>query len=234
MQYKTYRGKILYIHDEKGERGREWFTLTKHPNGDRTVRVMCELYDVDLLRDVIYTVDANWKPVDAYVRLTQYDEFMGSGWFHFTNRQAECETFLADGGRISQRIDVTSRPPSFGPHPVICDVWHIGAYDRKSSQRVQTLKDTLMSSPLTTGASGPLLGTTVMSYKQSHLKEFDIEYVETDEVTVPAGTFQADHFRYLLGDNPPYDIWCFGDDLIPIKLRFDVTGTTYHLEEFED
>jgi hypothetical protein len=232
MDYKTYRGKILYIHDEIGERGREWFTLTRHRNGDRTVRVMCELYDIDLLRDVVYTVDKDWRPVDAFIRLTLKDEFCGSGWVSFTDRYAECETFLANGGRISQRIELDRRPPTFGCHPVICDIWHVGAFDRKSNKKVQNLKGTLMSSPLHTGASGPMLGSVIMTYEGKNLDEFDIEYVSSEKVTVPAGTFDTDHFRYLLGGFPPYDMWCHGDDLIPVKLRFGLNKTTYQLVEF--
>ena len=233
MEYNTSRGKILYVHDERGERGREWFTLTTHPNGDRTVRAMCELYDVDLLRDVIYTVDINWKPIDAYIRLTLKDIYIGSGWFRFTEHKAECETFMKESGRISQWIDLDERPLSFGTHPVICDVWHIGAFDRKSKSRIQTLKGTMVSSPLHTGASGPLLSPVIMSHKGTHLNEFSIEYMGTEEITVPAGTFQADHFRYLLGEHPSYEIWCHGEHLIPVKLRWDFNETTYYLEEFE-
>ena len=84
MKHETYRGKVVYRSDTLGERGREWFTVTKHSDGHRTIRSFVEVLNTGLLRDVTYTVDGNWQPVDAFVRLTENDEFMGSGWFRFT------------------------------------------------------------------------------------------------------------------------------------------------------
>lgn len=234
MKHTTYRGKVVYKGDETGERGREWFTVTKHGNGDRTIRSFCEVTNTGLLRDVVYTVDGNWLPVDAFVRLTLDDELMGSGWFRFTDGYAECETFTADAGRLSQRIDLARKPPSFGPHPVACDVWHVGAFDMTNQAKVQTVKGTLMSSPRPDGASGPVLSRTVLEVGGVSTDEFAIEHVGPETITVEAGTFDTEHFRFLLGpDNIPEDIWCLREDLIIVKVRFDTQATTYELVELD-
>ena len=81
----TLRGQIIYQHDTDGERGREWFTVTVSPEGVRTVRAQCEMDDAALLRDVVYSVDRHWNPLDCFVRLTQHGTFVGSSWFHFNN-----------------------------------------------------------------------------------------------------------------------------------------------------
>ena len=234
MKHETYRGKVVYRSDTLGERGREWFTVTKHGGGHRTIRSFVEVLNTGLVRDVTYTVNDNWQPVDAFVRLTENDEFMGSGWFRFTGEYAECETYTADAGRISQRMKLNGLPPSFGPHPVACDVWHIGAFDMDSGIRIQTIKGTLMSSPRPDGASGPFLSRTVLETGGVSTDEFRIEYVGPETVTVEAGTFETDHFRFLLGEESiPEDIWCLPEDLIIVKVRFDVMATTYELVDLE-
>lgn len=76
---------------------------------------MSEIYDTGILRDVTYTVDRRWQPKDAAIRLWIQDEFVGSSWFRFDGRHAECEAFLADGGRISQQMLLDVPPSSFNP-----------------------------------------------------------------------------------------------------------------------
>ena len=223
MEYSSYKGKILYLGDTVGERGREWFTVTKHPGGLRTIRAMCEIDDTEVLRDVIYTANSKWQPIDAFIRLTVAGKFMGSGWFRFSDQLAECETFMADVGRVSQRLTLNQPPPFFGVHPVACDCWCLGGFDHTSGAAVQVLRQGMMSSLLSNGASGPML----------HSFDLTIEYLGEQEVTVPAGTFQTNHYRFLLDDRPAEELWCFGEDLIFVKIRWEHLATTYVLTELE-
>ncbi len=222
MKHRTYGGKVRYLGDEVGERGREWFTVTVHDDGQRTVRARCEMDDSQILRDVTYTVDGLWRPVDAFVRLTIADRFAGSGWFRFGDGFAECEALTATAGRVSQRMEYDGRPRSFGPHPVVCDIWHFGAADRSAQAPArQSLADTLVSSVLPNGASGPLL------------ERFDVEIerYEPEEVTVPAGTFACEHWAFVFADDPPEHVWFTSDDLLLVKIRWDLLSTTYLLDE---
>lgn len=223
MEHLTYRGKIIYTGDQVGERGREWFTVTKHRNGDRTMRAMCEIDDSKVLRDVVYTVNERWQPRDAFVRLTVNEDFMGSGWFRFTPDQAECETFMAEGGRVSQKIALAQPVPFFGLHPVAADCWCLGGFDAASGEKIQLLRGGMMSSQLSNGASGPMLSPF----------DLKVEYLGQEAVTVPAGTFQTDHFRFVLNDRPAEELWCCGEDLLFVKIRWDHLATTYELVELE-
>lgn len=225
MEHKTYRGKILYIGDDAGERGREWFTLTCHSSGERTLRTLSEIDESQILRDTVMSFDGRWKPLDAFVRLTVKDRFIGSGWYKFFDQGAECQTFTADGGRISQKMAFEDYPPSFAAHSLAGDIWLTGAFDRTNNESVQTIEPILMSSLLPDGSSGPMLGRT----------ELSMEYLGKEDITVPAGTFEADHFRYLLAnmDLPDEDVWCFGEDLIFVKARWDLYSTTYELVALE-
>lgn len=94
MHHRRYSGRIVCGHDRLGEAGREWFTITVHER-QRTVRALCELEDEALLRDVTYTVDREFRPFDAYLRLTRGDRFVGSAWFCFFEGGAECQGFAA-------------------------------------------------------------------------------------------------------------------------------------------
>lgn len=224
MHHTTTRGKILYLRDGE-ETGREWFTVTKHRDGSRGFRAMCEMDDHDLLRDVTYNVGPTWEPRDAFVRLTLADQFVGSSWFRFDDAGAECEGYTVNEGRLRQRIDVGHRPPSFGAHPIICDMWHLSQFDKAGPKR-QTLKNIMMSSPQPDGGSGPMLAC----------HDLTIEYYGVESVTVPAGTFEADHFAFVLGDPHPAneELWCVGPDIQPIKIAYPIYQSTYELAEWSE
>ena len=211
MQHRTQRGKILYLREGQ-ETGREWFTITKHTTGHRTLRAHCEMDDHDLLRDVTYSVGADWKPRDAFVRLSLQDQFVGSSWFRFGKRQVECEGFTAKDGR-------------FGAHPIVCDVWHLSQFDRKGPKR-QILKGACMSSPLPDGGSGPMIG----------IKDLTLLYFGPETITVPAGTFTAEHFQFeLSGEHPGNeDVWFLLPDYIPVKIGYPIYNSTYELAELSE
>jgi hypothetical protein len=234
--HRTYFGRVVYIGDGDGrgpvERGRESFTVSVHGNGHRTIQARCEIDDSAVLRHVHYTVDANWRPLDAHIRLDVGGQFMGSGWFDWAaDGSATCETKMAAGGRVSQRIGATAGEEgfgavSFGAHPVACDVWHLGAHLNLSAHERQPGQvrphRAWMSSLLPNGASGPLLSTM----------QFGVEDLGTETLTVPAGTFETRHVRYIFDDGHPDEhIWCTTDDLILVQLRWDLLRTTYQLVE---
>lgn len=224
MKHRAYRGVVRYTGDESGERGRERFAVTVHGSGERTIRAVCEMDDSEVLRDVTYTVDAAWRPVDAFVRLTVKDRFYGSGWFNFRDGYAECEAYTADLGRISQRVETSGRARSFGPHPVTCDIWHLGqVHDQREEGKVFALAEALMSSPLPNGASGPMLSREPLRAR----------YHGQETITVPAGEFRCEHWSYLLKDAPEEHVWYLGDDLVIVRIRWDLLATTYELAEYD-
>jgi len=227
MKHRTYRGKILYNTDGKGEEGREYFTVTIQPDGSRTLRAHCEMDNDELLRDVVYTLDGQWRPQDAFVRLSIQNKFQGSAWFRFTDRSLECETYTADAGRLSQRFAIAGYPPSFGGHPICCDTWHAKAADlRRGTNTMQAIEGIAMSSPLPNGGSGPMLS----------LSAVDVEFVGTESVTTPAGTFETKHFKNFSrrrGFVHPVEIWAHSEDFVPVKCRLGLLGQTYELVEFQ-
>lgn len=114
MNHGSIRGKLLYLHDTRGETGREWFSVTVQPSGERTVRAQCEMDDEQVLRDVVWTMDADWHPIDAYVRLSVGGAWQGSGWFHCAGAVVTGEIQSAAAGRLRQRLELEAPAAIFG------------------------------------------------------------------------------------------------------------------------
>lgn len=241
--HETIRGRLLYTSNKPGrentERGREHFTITKHGDGRRTLRAHAEIDDApNVLRDVTLTLDKDWITRDAFVRLSVGDETFGSTWFHFEDTYAECEGYLHERGRISERIEYDSPPDLFGTHPIQGDAWHLNSVDISNGPCVKIFEPFLMSSLDHRGATGPSLVW--------HDAGMRVEFVGREQITVGAGTFDALHFCYgergseEMGSNeanehPPYEVWTTADGNY-ICLKAFVTGymmTQYELMELD-
>jgi hypothetical protein len=206
MRHRTLRGRLVYRHLDGAERGRERFVVTAHEDGARTLRAVCEIDADEVLRDVTYSVDRDYRPVDAFVRLTVREQFLGCGWFLFDEHEAQFESYTAAEGRVSQRVDVPARPRAFGSHPISADAWLTAALEA-DGPRQQYFDNVFVSSYAFNGAGGPLL----------YPMHFGLEQLGVERVTVPAGTFDCRHLRFLLEDSevaghPPYDLWISADD----------------------
>jgi hypothetical protein len=238
------RGKIHYTSDKpdrKGqERGREYFTITRHADGRRTLRAYVEIDDApNVMRDVTLSVGADWKPTDCFVRLSVGDKFMGSSWFRFTANQAECEGFTMAEGRLSQRFALQRPLVGFGTHPIQADAFLTNIVDVSKGPSNHAYQDVMMCSLDHRGATGPML--------MPHPIGVRLAFKGRERITVTAGTFDALHFRYSEttddnaetrnepGKHPPYDLWCTADGEY-VFLRAWVTGymmTRYELTEYE-
>src|SRR5262245_5449305 len=103
---RLIQGKISYAHESEGEIGREWFTITVTPDGSRTLRCLCQIDADGLTRDVIYSVDNAFQPLDCFVRLSMADRFAGTGWFRFGDGFGEGEILTVTHGRMRQRLTI--------------------------------------------------------------------------------------------------------------------------------
>ncbi|GIL38469.1 hypothetical protein [Roseiterribacter gracilis] len=231
--HETIRGSILYTSrkpDRMGhERGREQFTIIKHRDGRRSLQAHAEIDDApNVLRLVTTSVDAAWNPTDASVRLSVGDEFVGSSWYRFTDKLAECEGFTAREGRISQRYTLDRPIGTLGAHPIQGDAWHLNRYDLSQGPGRQRLPLIMMTSLDHRGATGPMLLA----------RDLTLNFVGPETVTVGAGTFEALHFKYGTNDDydsedpsrhPPYHVWTTADgDYIFLKGQVAGYMKTYY------
>jgi hypothetical protein len=234
MAHKTINGKILYTSNKPGreghERGREYFTFTKHGNGSRTLRALCEIDEPapTVLRDITYSLDGNDMPTDCFVRLMVGDEFMGAGLFRITPEFVECESFGPSIGRVSQKRPIVGEFDGFGTHPISGDAYICKKMDKAKGPHNRKFR-TFLPSPDHRGATPPLIDET----------NLHLAYVGDETVTVQAGTFEASHFRFtdpdatMAGGHPDYDMWVTADE-DAIFLKGGVGGymqTWYELVE---
>lgn len=237
MTHSTIRGTILYTSKKSErmdqERGREYFTLTRQADGMDVLLAHCEIDDEpNVIRDVVLSLQHDdSRPVDCSVRLSVGNPFEGSGWMRFADGYAECETFNARDGRISQRIETKEPVRWLQSHPIVDDALLMKLYELDQGPGKTFFQDMFLTSPDHRGATGPLFFRT----------GFSIVYVGEENVSVAAGEFRARHFQiadtagYLHEEHPPCDVWCTADD-DNILLRAVVGGynqTHYELVELE-
>jgi len=224
---RHYSGVIECVGDEVGVRGIERFSVSVAPDGSRTLHATCEIFDRAVSKDIVYSVSREWRPMDAFVRLLKDGSLLGMGWFRFDEQHAELEAWNRELGRVTQRIRCASPVPTFGPHPLSCDVWHLAAFDHSRGERVQKLQGAMLSSLEHDGCSGPML----------HPIDFGIEYLGRESVQVRAGTFDADHYVFHLEgalpkEHPVEELWCIPEEFVIVKIRVGgYLSTTYELIE---
>ena len=218
------RGRINYINESSGEFGREFFSASVEDDGTRTLRCVCEMDNVSLIRDVTYTVDKNFMPIDCYVRVSNDHKFVGNGWFRFTDEAAEAEAFTVAEGRVSQRIATPGRIKLFGTHPICIDIWKCVHVAPIKPDEVQRIDNCMNSSSTPNGSSGPLLGH----------KTYDMVYRRPEKITVKAGTFDCQHFEWHTGTGRTLLLYTATPDYLPVKTVVPEGKRYYEMVEFEE
>lgn len=214
--------------------GWEKFDITDNADGSRVVHALCQIdagpiRPRSVTRHVTYAVDGAGRPEDCAVRLERDGVFLGSGWFRFSDGFAECESFSPEHGRRSERVETTGRIPTFGAHNLTCDISHLRRFSHEVGQQVQRVIGALLASHEHDGCSAPELAFI----------DFAIEYVGREEVTVPAGIFEADHYRFLLEgalpeEHPTEDLWCIPSTYDFVKIEVGgYMDSTFELEFFD-
>jgi hypothetical protein len=157
------------------------------------------------------------------VRIQRQGRWSGSGWFRFTDTEAECESMSADAGRVSQRMTIERPLRGFGTHALQADGWLAAGFPFQHGPGHRHFWGTnLLHSTHHLGATGPTIATT----------RSGLEYVGPESVEVPAGRFECHRVRFVgfTNDHPPYDMWITRDDLC-LYVRGEVGG--YMAASFE-
>ncbi|MDX2221742.1 MAG: hypothetical protein SFV21_03270 [Rhodospirillaceae bacterium] len=221
---RFYRGTINYISEAGGEFGREYFSVSVERDGTRTLRCVCEMDNVALVRDVTYTVDANFLPIDCYVRVSNDHKFVGSGWFRFTDTGVDGEVETVAEGRVTQHLPTPGRARLFGTHPICIDIWKCAHVQAARPGEVQLLDNCVNSSSVPNGASGPLLAR----------KSYDMVYQGREQVTVKSGTFDCQYFHWRTGTGRTLQLYTATADYLPVKTVVPEGKRYYELVEFEE
>ncbi len=212
-------GRLSYRRKSTGaERGSESWSLTKNRDGSRTMQSLAATDDSQFVRDVVYTLSAEGRPTDVFVRLQVGSVVVGTGYFKVGGDRMHVATDMADSGRTRQTVSV---PPRFlvTTHAVILDGWPSWIYDhQRGGEQILTVYNT---SSKWNGTDGPL----------GRMETVRFRYVGDESVTVPAGVFPCQRYR-LDSDwvqSPTSEVWVTGDSRLLVRYDWGETDLEYVL-----
>ena len=205
--FHHYQGRLLYRQLSTGaERGREDFSLTRNRDGSRTLRCLAMTDDSKFVRDVTYTLGADERPIDIFVRLQVDERWVGTGYFRTVGQRLHLVADGDDTGHSRQRVRVPERFHVM-THAVMLDGWTFWAYDDAvGGEQVLTVYNT---STRWNGTDGPL----------GRLEPLRVEWVGEEDIEVPAGTFPTRRYRVVSDvlDVPASELWITGEDNILVR-----------------
>lgn len=222
-------GRIAYRHRATGALwGFESFTVTRDHDDARTLVAHCEMAfgEDHVVRETTLAVDAAFQPLDAYVRILNHGRWTGSGWFRFSDREAEGAGWNVEDGAWSATQPLARPMRGFGVHALVGDGWLAATYPfAKGPGSEHFFGRNLLHSLHHFGASGPRLETSTSG----------LRYDGVEQVTVPAGTFACHRFGFIGMTNahPPYTFW-IGSDGDFLFVRGEVEGYMDAVFELED
>lgn len=193
--------------------GVESWSMTRGADGQRVLSAHCEMaFEAeDVVRDSVLAVHGDYHPHDCTVRIMNQGRVTGTGWFRFTDTQAECESWTEQQGRISQTMSISRAMRGFGIHALQGDGWLAATFPYDlGAGHVQHWEHSLLHSLHHFGASGPFI----------HRSTSGLRYLGDESVSVPAGTFDCYRVQFvgMTNNHPPYDMWISRDgDFLYVK-----------------
>ncbi len=203
-------------------RGHEDWIVTAHPDGSRTVEAFVDLREQGHQSNVILRVDQNFRPLDAYANFWRFGAYGGSARFWMEPQTAPLDDIL-HGNIVGPKgtatlSELVPDKLSLRVHPVITEGWQVQSHDKREPG-AQT--HALYNMVTTSGEGIRGIGQMV---------DNEIIYHGRETVTVPAGTFEADHYTFYFGR---YDIWLWSEDQILVRYVAEANGREYRLTKLE-
>jgi hypothetical protein len=200
----------------------EWesFIVTTNPDGSHTAQTMTRFPGSSLVRHVTQTVNAQFMPMDGFLRLFVGKEYQGALLRRVVGNEVTSLLLAPDGSPIQQAQLPGGDDLVLGYHPTAVEGWKFTQCDPKlsGSQNVRIL---------TTSA-------TWNGGQMSHGREVKlaVEYVGKENVTVPAGTFGCDHYLWHTGAiDADIEVWTTGQDRICVRVVGHAKGVAYELNK---
>ena len=212
---RTLSGKHVCMGLEDGKPcGEDTWTMTLHSDGTRMIRSHLNQSNYGTQIDLVMHADAKtFRPIHAYASV-----YSGGGWLGAGQYAVEDDTLrVAVTTPLEQFVETVDLPENFTLllHPISADGWHYGAGYDKAKGGVQ------MHNLCTLGAAGRSVHCAVYPIA--------LEFLGMEELTVPAGTFNTEHYRF--GENT--DVWITGPDRVMIQHEYRVRGSRYQLVELD-
>jgi hypothetical protein len=218
-EFSYQHGRLLYRKRSTGfVRGREDFWLTRNRDGTRTLRSIAMTDDSKFVRDVTFTLSADERPADIFIRLQVDDRLVGTGYFR---TEGDRMRIVVDAGETGHTEQVVPIPPRFHvtTHAVMLDAWPFWAYDRgRGGEQTITVYNT---STRWNGTDGPL----------GRIEPLRLRFVTEEDVTVPAGTLRCRlyHLDTDTVEVPLSKIWVTGEDNLMVRYDWGELDLEYVL-----
>ncbi|MDX2143116.1 MAG: hypothetical protein SFV19_07155 [Rhodospirillaceae bacterium] len=210
------RGEILYqTLADKRHRGQEQWQLFVHPDQTRTLITHNDIYARNAVMTAVIRVQADFYPIESYASYWNDGRFKGGGVFRVHDGILTAD-ITGPTGQFQQTIAVDKARLSLLVHPLAPDGWHGGSYD-KAKGGAQTIP--MINIDAISTWDRPVLGSRL---------DQTWELKGTEQVTVPAGTFAAEHYRAN-----DFDVWVTGPDRILVKYVWSAVDREYLLTRFE-
>ncbi len=211
---RTVTGELDCRTLDKGEPcGREHWTLTVQADGSRILRAFYDGGRDAQQINTVYRSDAAFHFLEAFSNVYSKGQLIGSGFYVADGNTLQVVT--RDGTGFHTEQLPLPEPFSVLLHPPSLDGWHFGLYDRAKGG----------PQPVSTFVFGAVDGGP-------RLAAFPIalEFVARERITVPAGTFDTDHYRF--GRNT--DVWIMGADHIMVRHEYRTSGTRFELGQITE
>jgi hypothetical protein len=202
----------------------EWenFIVSTNPDGSHTAQTLTRFPGGSIVRHVTQTVNADFMPMDGFLRLFVGPEYQGALVRRVVGDSVTSLLMAPNGAPIEEATLPGGADLVLGYHPTTVEGWKFTMCD-KSVSGVQEVRI------LTTSA-------TWNGGQMTHGREvtLSVEYLGEKELKVPAGTFLCDHYLWHTGAiDADIEVWTTGQDRICAKVIGHAKGVAYELQSCE-
>ncbi len=194
--------------------GIDTFTMTVQSDGTRILRTFFDWSITASQMNTVIRVDKEFSPLDAFAMAYLGGSFSGSGFYVVTDDTLDMFVNSPDE-RFAEKV---ARPENFSLllHPISADGWHFGYYDMDKGGKQAGHTCTLGE---------------IRRSVHCEMQEKTYEHLGSEMLTVPAGTFETEHF--LFGNT---HVWVTGPDRIVVQHEHqdDRGGTRFQLTELKE
>ena len=209
-------GVIAYRVKSNGHvNGFENWRLDVHPDGSKSMTATVRYQPRPTLRHVFHRVDAAGNPVDTFASYWIDGTWRGNAWY------------VREGDRWSGRILSASGTQTHAvepqqrfamvPHVLAVDSWRARLFDKSRGG-----KQAILGYNMDSTALGP-------TSLQGKLMHYSFEYLGQEHLTVPAGDFDAEHYRI----EGVVDLYLFGPDSLVAKFVFEGIDREHVLVDYQ-
>lgn len=219
MSFTIYEGKINITENSGNVVDYERFTVTRNPDGSRTMRTLTRSPKGDLLRDVNQREGVDWRPNEAIGRLYFKGRLMGTVLRRIVLETLHSWVWNPDGSSDYETFDAPEKI-TIGFHPIFHEAWKMNYISTKHNELQPVLTHTVSNT-----WNGRSIGHGMKLKSQAR---FD----GNETITVPAGTFKCRRYTWLTPFDKELIIWAHGSDSIFVKElvdKGDKAGTAYEL-----